>query len=121
MFIFSGGISAQAALSSNPSGPNNDNGLPAEYVNSALFKESIAESVKKPSVKSEQEFEDELQLALAISQSEAEFSKQTKVSQKLSSSNSHSHNTQVSLLNQVNHPMSLEITVFNYQLLKHCP
>lgn len=46
--------------------------LPAEYVNSSLFKESIAASSKKPEVKSEQEFEDELQLALALSQSEAE-------------------------------------------------
>ena len=41
-------------------------------MNSPLFKESIAASVKKPAIKSEQEFEDELQLALAISQSEAE-------------------------------------------------
>lgn len=46
--------------------------LPAEYINSALFKESIAASTKKPATKSEQEFEDEIQLALAISQSEAE-------------------------------------------------
>ena len=60
--------------SSNPSKDQ----LPAEYVSSSLFKESIAASNKKPEVKSEQEFEDELQLALALSQSEAEAQQNTK-------------------------------------------
>lgn len=60
--------SAKSTSSASAVDPN----LPAEYVNSSLFKESMAASNKKPEVKSEQEFEDELQLALALSQSEAE-------------------------------------------------
>ena len=63
--------------------------LPTEYVNSALFKEAMAASTKKPAEKSEQEFEDELQLALALSQSEAEAQesmKRKKTNGKVSSS-----------------------------------
>lgn len=63
--------------------------LPAEYVNSALFKESLAANQKKPEVKSEQEFEDELQLALALSQSEAE-AKESQKQRRSSTGNSDS-------------------------------
>ena len=70
-------VAAATAAANNPFGSSSSaaassSDLPAEYVNSALFKESLAASKQKPAVKSEQEFEDELQLALALSQSEAE-------------------------------------------------
>ncbi len=102
VLTISGNMSVQAAGSSSSSGGASvDGGLPAEYVNSALFKESIAESVKKPAVKSEQEFEDELQLALAISQSEAEAQESMKRNKsggsKSGSLGSQSQNTQVGL------------------------
>ena len=101
MFWFSGNVSVQATGSSSLSVAGVEGGLPAEYVNSALFKESIAESVKKPAVKSEQEFEDELQLALAISQSEAEAQESTKRNKsagKSGSFSSQNQNTQVGYL-----------------------
>jgi hypothetical protein len=52
--------------------------LPIEYVNSPLFKEAQKEATKKPSVKTEEEFQEELQLALALSQSEAEAAQASK-------------------------------------------
>ena len=57
-------------------GPTGDV-LPIEYLNSPLFKESIASTNKKPAEKTEQEFEEELQLALALSQSEVEAQEST--------------------------------------------
>lgn len=68
-------------------------GLPIEYVNSPLFKESVKEAQKKPAEKSEQEFEEELQLALALSQSEAEAQESMKRKKNSSSSLSKSQSS----------------------------
>ncbi|CAG0887152.1 unnamed protein product [Cyprideis torosa] len=68
------------------SSPKEDtkNGLPAEYVNSPLAKQSQASTAEKkaPSQKTAEEEEEELQLAIALSQSEAEAKENERKNQK---------------------------------------
>jgi len=77
------GASSSATPSASSTSKESDSDLPSEYLNSALYKQSLEDSKSKPAPgggKSKEEIEEEeqLQLALAISQSEAEAKAQEK-------------------------------------------
>jgi hypothetical protein len=93
--------------------------LPIEYVNSPLFKEAQKEATKKPSVKTEEEFQEELQLALALSQSEAEAAQASKRKTTNGSSSLNGQKNKDSSQNQVTICHYVYFSLFSFFTISH--
>lgn len=101
-------INRTSTAGANPASKSDDQ-LPAEYINSPLYKEATKTAptaTSKPAEKSEQEFQDEINLALAISQSEAEAQEQTKRKKSSSSKTSKSSSSKSNWQESAHEPKS---------------